>query len=536
MSSRKKRLILIVAMMAVAVGACLSFWLFREEELPDKPDITISKETTFLTEPLDRDGNVDYAEAINRRYSKGVTPENNAAVLLIRAFGPQQFEGTPFEKMGIKPPPKEGRYFVAQGAFGNVLRNQGQKITDDALWDQFSDAGEKPWKRKQYPAVAGWIEHNRPSSELIAAASRKTRFFIPCDEAMAFSIGNITAMRSSYRILICRAMLHIGEDRIEEAMEDVLSCHRLAQLFRQQSGDVPFLVSVAGHAIAADGDSALIQSGRLTTTQALKLRRALGKLTSPSSLEVTYDFDRRVQRLYLVVAAARGDDQTLEQIISVQTTEEQERFWKKHRQKIRLGLVDWNAVLRSVNQTFDKIVAAARTDDLKKREAIFKELETARDELEKKKGKLEDYISRWRIRKTNRRGVTRWFQYYFTSDIVSSVKGVFEARDRAAMRRAVVLTGFGLAAYQKDHSRYPENLTALVPKYIEEIPIDRFSGKPLRYSRNKVGFLLYSVGPNRTDNGGLSGGAVMENESENHDDIVIRVPRIPDAEPVHQDK
>src|SRR6516225_3610527 len=38
---------------------------------------TISKETTYVTEPLDRYGYIDYARALNQRLSQGVTPENN---------------------------------------------------------------------------------------------------------------------------------------------------------------------------------------------------------------------------------------------------------------------------------------------------------------------------------------------------------------------------------------------------------------------------------------------------------------------------
>ena len=45
---------------------------------PTFPFLSISKETTIITEPLRSDGTPDYVAAINARYSKGVTPENNA--------------------------------------------------------------------------------------------------------------------------------------------------------------------------------------------------------------------------------------------------------------------------------------------------------------------------------------------------------------------------------------------------------------------------------------------------------------------------
>ena len=68
---------------------------------------------------------------------------------------------------------------------------------------------------------------------------------------------------------------------------------------------------------------------------------------------------------------------------------------------------------------------------------------------------------------------------------------------------------------------YPETLGALAPKYFKELPIDPFSGEPLRYARegNGKSYRLYSVGPDRTDdkgelwydptNGTVSGGDVL---------------------------
>src|SRR5882724_7209102 len=50
---------------------------------------TISKETTYVTGPLDKDGYIDYAAALNERLSKGVTPESNANVLIWKAIGPR---------------------------------------------------------------------------------------------------------------------------------------------------------------------------------------------------------------------------------------------------------------------------------------------------------------------------------------------------------------------------------------------------------------------------------------------------------------
>ncbi|MCP3692794.1 MAG: hypothetical protein GY917_11410, partial [Planctomycetaceae bacterium] len=50
----------------------------RPASLPDR--ITISRETTRITQPLDDDGYVDYLQALNDQATEGVTPENNFEV------------------------------------------------------------------------------------------------------------------------------------------------------------------------------------------------------------------------------------------------------------------------------------------------------------------------------------------------------------------------------------------------------------------------------------------------------------------------
>ena len=49
-----------------------------------------------------------------------------------------------------------------------------------------------------------------------------------------------------------------------------------------------------------------------------------------------------------------------------------------------------------------------------------------------------------------------------------------------------------LKAHHLDHGRLPERLEELVPTYVSELPVDPFSGKPLRYDRVKM--RIYSTG------------------------------------------
>lgn len=61
-----------------------------------------------------------------------------------------------------------------------------------------------------------------------------------------------------------------------------------------------------------------------------------------------------------------------------------------------------------------------------------------------------------------------------------------------------------LERYRLVHGEYPEALNSLVPKFLGAIPPDIINGQPLHYHRTSGGkFLLYSVGWNEKDDGGL---------------------------------
>ena len=62
-----------------------------------------------------------------------------------------------------------------------------------------------------------------------------------------------------------------------------------------------------------------------------------------------------------------------------------------------------------------------------------------------------------------------------------------------------------LERWRLAHGNYPESLAALVPQFTEKLPPDLIGGQPLHYRRTEDWkFLLYSVGWNETDAGGIT--------------------------------
>ncbi len=71
-----------------------------------------------------------------------------------------------------------------------------------------------------------------------------------------------------------------------------------------------------------------------------------------------------------------------------------------------------------------------------------------------------------------------------------------------------------LERYRLANGRYPDQLDALVPQYIAAVPRDVIDGQPLRYRRDGEGFLLWSIGWNQQDDGGVAGLTKPDQASE----------------------
>ena len=86
-------------------------------------------------------------------------------------------------------------------------------------------------------------------------------------------------------------------------------------------------------------------------------------------------------------------------------------------------------------------------------------------------------------------------------------------------------TAIALERWRLVHGEFPESLDALVPQLIAKVPHDVVGGQPLQYRRQADGlFVLYSVGWNKTDDGGLVGSNTDGSEDIETGDWVWRYP------------
>jgi hypothetical protein len=82
--------------------------------------------------------------------------------------------------------------------------------------------------------------------------------------------------------------------------------------------------------------------------------------------------------------------------------------------------------------------------------------------------------------------------------------------------------------FRQVEGRWPRSLEELAPKWLPEAPIDPFTGKALAYRVEDEGVIVYSVGVDGQDNGGVETLEVKDGVSSRNGrpDVVFRAPKL----------
>ena len=103
--------------------------------------------------------------------------------------------------------------------------------------------------------------------------------------------------------------------------------------------------------------------------------------------------------------------------------------------------------------------------------------------------------------------------------MMPALAGSLAKKSQCDVQVQATRTILALRAYQLVHGNLPPDLKALVPEFLDEVPVDDFDGQPLRYSAEKK--IVYSVGRNLKDDGG-DDQASPKDSSQRHLDLASK--------------
>jgi hypothetical protein len=101
------------------------------------------------------------------------------------------------------------------------------------------------------------------------------------------------------------------------------------------------------------------------------------------------------------------------------------------------------------------------------------------------------------------KGVQGLPMYYFlTRMLVPSFSWATELFHRSIGSTRAMVAALACERYRLRHGEWPAGLEALVPEFLDPVPVDPFDDEPIRYKRFDMVIKVWSIGEDMTDDGG----------------------------------
>jgi len=327
--------------------------------------LEISKETTYVTEPLKSDGKqVDYFAAWEQEtYPENMATEENGYRLIVQHLGTAA-DASPSHSvqishklglgagefqpdMAFEEPGGFLQDHVSSGDFDRALIEgpAGDTASPRDPFAVLEDRLYRPWTLDDLPMMEAWLAENGPAMDLIGEAVGKPAFHIPLatDDNPGGLISQLLPemqqTRSFARMLQVRAYYRVGTGDVDGAIDDVVACKRLGRHVGHGGPLVQLLVSIAIEGIA---DSIGVAGSVDHPPTKQQLQRLVDEL---NDLPPKPDFDKAL--LFERYAA----------LDVLQTMARDKKWVLPTTMPSGLGL-DWNVIARRVNENYDSIPTA----------------------------------------------------------------------------------------------------------------------------------------------------------------------------------
>ena len=410
--------------------------------------LAVSRETTWITEPLRPDGTPDYPAWLTRRYAAGVTSENNAAIVLLqlRMIG---------SKWDVAPLEKELKARLDEHG---MVPGIGHLPADFAavFAEQHRRALLGPWHDVDAPLITAWLRVNEASLERAEQVVRsRPRFWLPfpddmgMDTAIPSRLGT-GAIANAFR---ARTLRRAAVEDSDGARRDLILGLRFAALVDQGPRLIDRLIGLGVRRIAAEPVVALANPPPTRRVAAAALLGELREVPPQTSLDDVLDVSERLVFLggYLDLyrAARRSPQAWQERLAAVLGSFEPsyEALGQKppppNLRRIPAWAIDWNELFRRINECWLKPDCEAGFA------AAAKELESPAFEL---------LLEQARTEPGARRRIARAFLTLQTTASLGNARVAWNEQEAIA-RTGLISAAAGL--WHVDHGRYPVSAAAL---------------------------------------------------------------------------
>jgi len=343
--------------------------------------------------------------------------------------------------------------------------------------------------------IEKWLTDNDLVLKQVIAGTQKPYYWqhYEGDEMLSVLLPHLSGYRNAARALCWRARLLAEKGRYEDAFGDIKCCYRFGQHIRGDKTLVEQLVGIAIEALAIQMLSGILSEHEMDSAELAALQKDFEQMVAGEDFIVSFEVEKMcvydeiqrcftedrfggghlyLERLTRILPLITGDDGSIFKLMlnnKALTTSLHVLF--THPNKQQTGeMVDryyafWAKVAR-------KTPAQIRAEGI----------DIDKEAMEIIKGNV------------------------LLEILTPALSRISELSHRNRADVEAVLTIIAILRYEQDSGGYPQNLEQLIADdYLKELPLDPFSDKPLVYKKTQDSFILYSVGRNFTDDGGVYG-------------------------------
>jgi hypothetical protein len=395
-----------------------------------------------------------------------VADGENAAVALLDLWKSEEPEFWQAFLDGTRPLPKHQRTPVDPKVPMYGLK--GEKVTrTKAMSAAGLAAGEAYLKSK-----AAHLQKVRE-----ALRRPQCRFPLNITEGFQALLPHLSVMKEEAQLFRLEAAVATERGEVDMAITALTNAARTGQLLAEEPFLISQLVRLADLSMALLGTEHLLSRRDLTAAQLGRLEAMFAQMSAADGLGRSY-LGERATALSMFDKSARSLAQLAqtEDAGDALVSDAGERAGKGLMSALGLAGADKRLML----ETFDE---ALRDVEKETPEVVARRVTLFEEATSKARGfppKIYTGLLLPAMSKVGNRFAT------------------YEARRRAALT-ALAVERYRLA----NKGTLPQNLEALVPRFLPEVPLDPYDGQALRYRRAGKGYVIYSVGSDLADNDGL---------------------------------
>lgn len=329
-------------------------------------------------------------------------------------------------------------------------------------------------------------------TELREASRRPQARFNICYDApdpTSILLPHLAVLRVATQMLALRASAHLALGESDPALDDILLALQLADKLKDEPVLISYLVRCGQRVVVAQAVWDGFADRRWSESQLLKLQLELQQRAMWEEVAKATQGERAFG--HQIIAVVRRDPAWLPQLGSSDVRNQSpppppwpERLFLR---SIPRGWFYFEEV------EYDRIF----------RETMLSKAQVASRCLDPATVDKADSLMKAKLAAPSRAFL---HQRLLSGMLLPALPGVYRRAARAQVITDQAVLACALERHRLAHGRFPASLKDLVPQWLGAVPADLIKGEPPRYRREADDrFVVYSIGWNGTDDGGVPG-------------------------------